>query len=199
MSRFLPALSLVLLAACAPEVGEGHVSATVATPAVATVQAATTQKVQVDTSTSTLHAKAAKVTATHDIVFEDWSGALEMAGQELTGVEVTVQISGLKADQDKLTGHLKSPDFFDAEQFPTASFRSTSIQAKPGPEGATHLVTGTMNMHGVDKELSFPAKLEGAQLSTEFVIDRQDFGIAYPGMPDDLIQDDVLLTIDLRG
>jgi polyisoprenoid-binding protein YceI len=199
MTRFLPALSLLVLAACAPDVGEGHVTATVSPSPVAAAQAAQTQKVAIDTASSTLHAKAAKITATHDIVFEDWAGSLELAGDAIQGVQVSVQIAGMKADQDKLTAHLQSPDFFDAARFPTASFQSSSVTPKAGPEGATHVVTGTMSMHGVDKELSFPATLEGARLRTEFVIDRQDFGIAYPGMPDDLIQDDVLLTLDLRG
>ncbi len=198
MSRFLPALSLLVLAACAPEVGDGHVAATVS-PVVATAQAARTRAAPIDITTSTLRARAAKITATHDLVFEDWSGTLDVVGDEVRGVAVTVQIAGMKADQEKLTGHLQSADFFDAARFPTASFQSSAITPEVGPAGATHLVTGTMNIHGVDKQLSFPATLNGRRLTAEFVLDRQDFGVAYPGMPDDLIQDDVLLTIDLRG
>ncbi len=64
-------------------------------------------------------------------------------------------------------------------------------------------MSGTLSMHGVDKAVSFPARITaadgGVEASTEFVIDRKDFGIVYPGMPDDLIRDEVVLTVDLYG
>jgi polyisoprenoid-binding protein YceI len=51
--------------------------------------------------------------------------------------------------------------------------------------------------------LTFPAKVDmGADqvsATTEFVINRQDFGVTYPGRPDNLVQDNVVLTIELTA
>jgi polyisoprenoid-binding protein YceI len=92
---------------------------------------------------------------------------------------------------------LKSPDFFDVARVPTATFRSTEIRA----EGEGHTITGDLTLHGVTKRISFPATLAvtDAQISAnaEFSINRQDFGIAYPGMPDDLIRDLVVVKLSL--
>lgn len=199
----LPAL-LLALSACAPDVGEGRVAATVSEPAPTTEAAAPTGRVlALDVGASTVHALGAKITATHPIAFDRWEGQLRAEGSELTSVEVTIHMDSLRADIEDLTAHLKKADFFDVETFPTSRFASTSIVAKPGVDGATHEVTGNLTMHGQTQRLTFPATVsqtDGAMTaSTEFVIDRQDFGIAYPGMPDDLIQDNVALTIELVG
>jgi polyisoprenoid-binding protein YceI len=204
-ARFtVPALMLVL-SACAPDVGEGRVAATVSAPAPTTevADAPTGRVLTLDASASTVRALGAKITATHPIEFDRWEGQLRAEGAELTSVEVTIHMDSLRADIEDLTEHLKKADFFDVETFPTARFASTTIVAKPGADGATHEVTGNLTMHGQTLRLTFPATVseaEGAlKASTEFVIDRQDFGIAYPGMPDDLIQDSVALTIELVG
>jgi polyisoprenoid-binding protein YceI len=99
-------------------------------------------------------------------------------------------------------GHLKSPDFFDVAQFPTATFTSTAIKA--GAEGgATHTVTGTLDLHGVKKSITFPATIavgaDTVSVKSEFAINRKDFNIVYPGKPDDLIKDEVLLKLDIAA
>ncbi len=201
----LPLLSLPLLLACTPSVEEGVAVAelTEAAPVPAPAPRSQGRRIQVDTSRSRLQALGAKVTASHDIVFDRWEGVMELDGEELTGLEITVQMDSLRANVEKLTGHLKSADFFDVATWPTARFVSSQITPEPGPEGTTHRVSGTLSMHGVDKAISFPARITGAdggvEASTEFVIDRKDFGIVYPGMPDDLIRDEVVLTVELYG
>ncbi len=203
-ARFaLPAVILAL-SACAPDVGEGRVAATVSAPAPTTEAAAPTGRVlTLDTSASTVRALGAKITATHPIEFGRWEGQLRADGTDLTSVEVTIHMDSLRADHEDLTEHLKTADFFDVQTFPTARFVSTSVSAKPGEDGATHEVTGNLTMHGQTLRLTFPATVshpdDALKAVTEFVIDRQDFGIAYPGMPDDLIQDSVALTIELVG
>ena len=53
------------------------------------------------------------------------------------------------------------------------------------------------------KTISFPATIKVAADAVtgtaEFVINRKDFGIIYPGKPDDLIRDDVLLKLSLKA
>ncbi len=81
----------------------------------------------------------------------------------------------------------------------TATFTSTVITKAVAP--ATHTVEGTLDLHGTTKSISFPATValdaSSAKGKAEFTINRKDFGIVYPGMPDDLIKDEVLLKIDL--
>jgi polyisoprenoid-binding protein YceI len=92
-----------------------------------------------------------------------------------------------------------SADLLDSQKFPTASFASTKIEKA----AADYTVTGNLTLHGVTKSISFPASITAgstdASVRAEFGINRKDFGIVYPGMPDDLIQDQVLLQIDLKA
>jgi polyisoprenoid-binding protein YceI len=95
---------------------------------------------------------------------------------------------------------LKTPDFFDVQKFPTARFVSTAV--KPGGQnGATHTITGNLELHGVTKSISFPAMIhmtgDLVHATAEFVINRKDFGIVYPGMPDDLIKDEVAIKLTI--
>lgn len=144
----------------------------------------------------------AKVTKKHDGGFKGFSGTIEAPDGELRDAKVNVEIdmSTVFTDTEKLTGHLKSEDFFDVAKFPKATFTSTSIT--PSSDG-TSTVTGELTMHGVTKQISFPATLalteEGATAKAEFGINRKDFGIVYPGAPDDLIRDEVLLKLDVAA
>ena len=191
----------VLALACVQDVSAGKATAAVVEPEVAAV--ARGRDLVVDKARSEVRALGAKLTAKHPIVFDTWKGSLRVDGDQLVGVDVVIEMDSLRADVDKLTGHLKTEDFFDVATFPKATFASTRVVATPGAAGATHEVSGALTLHGVTKHVRFPATVswsgEEVLARAEFVIDRQDFGIAYPGMPDDLIQDDVLLTIDLKG
>lgn len=107
----------------------------------------------------------------------------------------------MSIEPGKLAKHLKSPDFFDVAKFPKAEFTLTKFE-KAAQGESTHTVSGQLNLHGVTKAISFPAKVEMADgkaaAKAEFKIQRKDFGIVYPGMPDDLIKDEVLLDLDLH-
>ena len=146
----------------------------------------------------------AKVTGKHDGGFKTFSGTVRVPGGTLENGTVTVNIDteSIFSDTEKLTGHLKSPDFFDTAKFPKARFTSTSI--KPGGEaGATHTVTGNLELHGVTKSITFPAKIRQGDgevsVEAEFGLNRKDFAILYAGKADDLIKDDVLIKLDLHA
>ena len=80
---------------------------------------------------------------------------------------------------------------------PESTFESTAIEASA--EGYT--VTGNLMLHGVTKSVSFPAQIEIAPdrvtAQAEFFVKRFDFDIVYPGKPDDLIRDEVVIKFDL--
>ncbi len=198
------ALSLLVASSlgCAPDLREGRAVAVLVPDAQATEPAAG-DSLAIDPSRSRVHALGAKITGTHDVSFPSFTGQLKLDGGTPTALSVTVDMNGMKSDNDKLTGHLRSPDFFDVARFPTAAFASTTVAAGSDRAGATHTVTGDLTIHGITQRVSFPASFEltgdAMKARAEFVIDRQDFGIAYPGMPDDLIKDEVALTIELAS
>jgi polyisoprenoid-binding protein YceI len=146
----------------------------------------------------------AKVTGKHEGSFGAFSGSINLVDNDPAKSTVSAEIdtASLKIDSDRLAKHLRSPDFFDVEKFPKATFTSTAIKAG-GDKGATHTVTGNLVLHGVTKSVSFPAtiKIEGGaiQVSAEFGINRKDFGILYAGKADDLIKDDVLIKLNLKA
>ena len=146
----------------------------------------------------------AKVTGKHDGGFKSFSGTMHFNAEDVTAsrIEVDIDMTSIWSDSDRLTGHLKSGDFFLVEEHPKARFVSTSI--KEGGDGeATHTVTGNLTLRGVTKEISFPAKLEiGAdalRAQSEFSLPRKQFGVAFEGKPDDLIRDDVLVRLDVMA
>jgi len=156
------------------------------------------QTLAINPSNSKIEFVGAKVTASHDGGFTDFGGSLSLADPlEQSKVDLTVQTASLYADKEKLTKHLKSPDFFDVDKFPTAMFKSTRIDR----DGNQYTVTGDLTLHGVTKRISFPASLSASagrlDANAEFSIDRKDFGIVYPGMPDDLIRDLVVIKLSL--
>jgi polyisoprenoid-binding protein YceI len=147
----------------------------------------------------------AKITGKHDGGFKKFSGTIEIPASgkiEEGKVSVAIDAASLSADPEKLTRHLKSADFFDVEQFTTIKFTSTSVKAG-GAAGATHTITGNVDLHGKTKSISFPAKITVAgdtlSATSEFQINRQDFDLKYPGKPDDLIKDNVVVRLDIKA
>ncbi|MBL8923083.1 MAG: YceI family protein [Myxococcaceae bacterium] len=143
-----------------------------------------------------------KVTGKHEGGFRAFKGALEVVDGDLTKsrVKVDLELSSVFSDSDKLVSHLKSADFFAVDQFPTARFVSTSFTRG---EGTRVEVTGELTLRGVTKAITFPADVTltdaQADVKAEFTINRQHFGIAYPGKPDNLISDDVRITLDVHA
>jgi polyisoprenoid-binding protein YceI len=145
-----------------------------------------------------------KVTGSHNGGFKLFKGTFEVVPTNLESSKITAEIdtNSIFTDTDRLTNHLKSPEFFDVAKFPTSNFVSTGIEAgvkDPKAKDATHTVTGNLTLHGVTKSISFPAKIavsgDKATLDSEFFINRKDFGITYPGKANDLIRDEVVIKL----
>jgi len=154
-----------------------------------------------DQGTSKVGFVGAKVTGKHAGSFPTFSGQVLMGpSEEASAVTVSIDMASVVSDSEKLTGHLRSADFFDAATFKTTTFTSTSVK-KGGDGGATHTVSGNLALHGVTKKITFPATItttpELVTVKAAFAFDRKAFNITYPGKADDLIKDDVELTLDI--
>ena len=102
----------------------------------------------------------------------------------------------MTTDTEKLTAHLKSPDFFDAKRFPEAKFVSTSIKAtKDG-----YVITGDLTMHGKTHAISFPAKIDFVNntptILCKFNLNRSEWDITYG---QDKINEAVEMTIEVKA
>lgn len=149
---------------------------------------------------STVDFVGSKVTGSHKGGFKNFAGELKVVkGQIGAGSKVVIDTTSLWSDNDRLTGHLKSADFFDVAKFPTATFVTTSVEQKD----TNSTITGNLTLHGVTKQISFPAKIdvsEGAvNLSAVFFLNRFDFGIQYAGKTDDLIRKEVVIKLSLAA
>ena len=136
-----------------------------------------------------------------------------------------MSISGPKGSDStgnqKLLGHLKSADFFDVATHPEGTFELTNVKAYKGEAlkdtndvrqeeiseykvtDPTHIISGNLMLKGVTKNIEFPARItvsgNTVDAIAKFNIDRKQWGIVYPGKPDDLIRDEIHLGISIKA
>lgn len=146
-----------------------------------------------------------KVTGKHDGGFKTFKGTIDLVNNkpEESKVSVDIDTNSIFSDDEKLTEHLKSADFFDVAKYPNAKFVSTKIAPDAAKGAGNYTVTGDFTLHGTTKSITFPAKISvndaSVDVNTEFSINRKDFGIVYAGKTDDLIRDDVVIRLDLKA
>ena len=150
---------------------------------------------------SSIQFTGAKLTRSHDGSFAGFSGQVILKDDQVIGTVFTIDLTSTTADSAKLAKHLMSKDFFDVAKYGEAKFVSSSIEPAPNPGAVTHKVEGVLDFHGKTRPLSFPASISVGETETTvtatFDINRQNWGVAYPGKPDDLIKDDVELRLNL--
>lgn len=206
-NNLLPLLPIALLCGCsnpADKVAAAAVSSTNSTQtakAEKTADSSASRTYVITPENSAINFVGSKVTGKHDGGFKQFSGELKAADGKLTdaGNKIVIQIDSLWTDTDRLTGHLKSPDFFNAAQNPIATFETISITQ----QATNSLVTGNLTLHGITKQISFPATIQvsndSVNLAAQFFINRFDFEIKYPGKANDLIRKEVVLKLKVKA
>ena len=125
--------------------------------------------------------------------FNDFDGEVTVDKDVVTGAKATIQTKSVNTRIDKRDSHLRSPDFFDAEKYPTITFESTKIEK----QGDKTFITGKFTLHGTTKEIRFPLVAKGpikdpwgnmrVGLVAETTITRTDYGMtSYKGVGDDV-------------
>ncbi len=125
--------------------------------------------------------------------FSKFQGSVVVDEKDMTksSVEVSIDVASINTDNEARDKHLRSPDFFDVEKFPTITFKSTAV--KEVAKGKLE-VTGEFTLHGVTKQITFPITNAGTQpgmrpgsvvagfIDGALKINRNDFGIkTFPG------------------
>ncbi|HEY1381301.1 MAG TPA: YceI family protein [Gemmataceae bacterium] len=117
--------------------------------------------------------------------FRKFTGTIDAPDGDFAKAKLTVEIdtNSIYTDNEKLTQHLKSPDFFDVRTHPKATFTATMIRPVRGDGATTHLVTGDLTLHGVKKSLTIPVQVgpsdRGLGLTATFTIRRKDFDMTF--------------------
>jgi polyisoprenoid-binding protein YceI len=118
--------------------------------------------------------------------FSDFTGTITVGDNPLDSkVEAVVQVASIDTNDEGRDGHLKSADFFDAENFPTLTLVSTGIE----PRGADYVLHTDLTVKGVTKSVDFDLEFEGvvadpwgntkAGFTAEAEINRKDFGLEW--------------------
>ncbi len=156
-------------------------------------------------SFSVRHAGIAKVRGTVAIT----EGTIVLA-EDVTASTVTATLDPATIDtrDAKRDGHLRSADFFDAEQFPAWTFTSTSVEEG----GAGLLVHGDLTIHGVTRPVTLDVELNGAAtdpfgmsrvgFSATTTINRKDFDLTWNAALETggvLVSDKVEISIEIEG
>jgi polyisoprenoid-binding protein YceI len=204
LTVFIVILIALLTYGCAnPAANKPKAAVANAAPERDSTKPADAEKLVISPENSKVEFVAAKVTRSHNGSFKQFTGAIDLVKNSVESSQVTIDIDAgsVVTDEDALTKHLQTPDFFDVAKYPKASFTSTKIEAASAG-GATHNVTGNFELHGVKKSITFPATIQVApdsvSVNAEFAINRKDFGLLYPGKADDLIRDGVVIKLTLK-
>lgn len=128
---------------------------------------------------------------------------------ENSWVDAQVDANSVDTRDEKRDGHLRSPDFFDAEHYPILTFKSTKVEKVGGNE---YRVLGDLTMHGVTKPVVFNAEYHGqgknpwglqvAGLSAKSKVNRKDWGLNWNAALESggvLVSEDVNIEIDLEA
>jgi len=213
---FFAAISMsLLMAACAdaPEGQKVEAEDAVATETVDISTGAMTYSVNTDDSQ--VNWVGSKPGGEHTGFVNLAGGELQVKDDELLGGSFVLDMNSI-TDEDlegekkgKLENHLKAGDFFEVEQFPTATFEITGVEAAAETPDATHQITGNLTMKGVTKSVTVPANVElteeGLVATTpKFTINRTEWGVNFKsgvlGVPKDkAIHDEIGLQIKLAA
>jgi polyisoprenoid-binding protein YceI len=153
--------------------------------ALALTAAAPADSLKFANSASTIEFTGSKKDGSHFGGFKKFTGTIDAPGGDFAKAKVTLEIKtdSLYSDNEKLTAHLKSPDFFDVRKHPTALFKSTSIRLTSGDSAITHLLTGDLTLLGVTKSVMIPVRVErtetGLKLEGTVTLKRKDFGMTF--------------------
>ena len=184
-----------------------------------------TVNLPINTATSKVEWIGTKLSAYHNGTVAIKMGEMQLKDGVLAGGKFVLDmptIVSLKDDEGsnaKLTGHLKSPDFFDVATYPEATFEITGVKPFSGKIDNTkgneteiseytitdpnYMISGNLKIKDVVKNIEFPAKVtvnnNSVDAVAKFNIDRKLWNIVYPGMPDDLIQDMIWFGISLKA
>ena len=141
--------------------------------------------------------------------FKSFEGSLETASADFEDalIQFSMDVSSIDTNQEQRDAHLKSADFFDAEQFSTISFKSTSFKK----DGDNYALNGDLTIKNVTKQVKLDVDFGG--VATDFYgnekagfelsgkISRKEFGLTWEGITEAgaiVVGDDIKLNMNIQ-
>src|SRR5205814_9635123 len=126
----LTSFSLLIYGCANPAANKPKASVGNAAPESKAARAAGGETLTITPENSKVEFVAAKVTRSHNGSFKQFSGTIDLLNSDPTQsvVSISIDSSSVVTDEDDLTHHLKTPDFFDVARYPKATFVSTKIE-----------------------------------------------------------------------
>ena len=143
-------------------------------------------------------------------LFKQYEGKLDMIGDDFEDAKITfsADIASISTGNEQRDEHLKSAEFFDADQFPKLTFESTDM-TRTGAD--TYLLNGRLTIHGVTKSVSLKAEYGGqmqdfyentkAGFEVTGTIKRKEFGLSWDGVTEAggvVVSDEVKLVMNIQ-
>ena len=123
--------------------------------------------------------------------------------------KAAIETASVDTRNEKRDGHLKSPDFFDVEKFPSMEFVSTGIKGWKGGKGK---LMGKLTLHGVTKDVALDLELVGAAkdpggneragFTATTTINRKDYGVSWNKAMEAggvMLSEEVWISIEVEG
>ncbi|MDG2200787.1 MAG: YceI family protein [Phycisphaerales bacterium] len=144
--------------------------------------------------------------------FNDVGGTIEYDTSTKKGLalDLVVDVNSVDSGNERLDGHLKSPDFFNAVEFPKMTFKSTSATLEPDTkhaDGDVYKVEGDLTIHGVTKKISVEVVHVGHEVTRRgerigfecvFTIKRSEFDMPY-GVEGGALGNSVQIIVSLEA
>jgi len=143
--------------------------------------------------------------------FGTFEGTLEVGEDGLSGARAHghVEVASVNTSEEARDAHLRSADFFDADQYPRIEFVSTELTAI---DEETFEVRGNLTLHGQTREVTLTAEVTGTEqdpwgnervgLEVSGQLNRGDYGMTFNqalGSGNLLVSDKVKLHIDISA
>lgn len=158
-----------------------------------------------DVSFSVRHMMVSKVKGN----FARFSGELVTADNVLdSSVSADIELDSIDTRNEQRDGHIRTADFFDVENFPTMTYRSTGIRE----DGGAYIVNGELTLRGVTKSVPLRLELNGfgpdayggvrAGFTGTTEINRTDFGVNWNGAIEAggvVVSEKVAITLEIEA
>ena len=141
--------------------------------------------------------------------FKDYSGFIEMDPEAGTvkAIDATIKTASVTTNHEKRDTHLRTPDFFDVEKYPTMTFKMKNYKKN----GDGYTAVGDLTLRGVTKEITLAGNLNGvtkdpwgntrAGFTAEGTVNRKDFGMVWNKALDSgglVVGDEVSIKLEIE-
>ncbi|HRP57624.1 YceI family protein [Agriterribacter sp.] len=203
MKKVIFSFSIAALAVGCVSNPEGNKAETTDAVVAAAVEG---DRLAVDTTVSTIAWHGRKVTGEHTGSIKLQSGDLVINEGKLTGGSFIIDMNSIENKdvtdpefKGKLENHLKSDDFFAVEKYPVSKFEITEVKDLGNNKVS---IAGNLTLRDATKNITYEADViessaDKFAAKADFNINRKDWGVAYEGMKDDLISDEINFKINL--